>query len=93
MPTLALSTGEAELGATARGVAESDGVVSILQDFGIRCKVKLESDASAAIGITQREGLGKIRHLDISLLWIQQKIKDGDLVDLGFVLGTSANRN
>ena len=33
LPTLALSTGEAELGATVRGAAEAEGIVSILGDF------------------------------------------------------------
>ena len=36
---------------------------------------------------SRRLGIGKIRHLDTSLLWIQQKIKDGHLV-VDKVLGT-----
>ena len=75
LPTLALSTGEAELGATVRGAAEAEGIVSILGDFHIEAKVVLKSDAAAAIGITQRVGLGRVRHLAVSDLWIQQRIK------------------
>jgi hypothetical protein len=41
--------------------------------------IRVRSDATAALGIARRLGIGKIRHLDTSLLWIQQKIKDGDL--------------
>ena len=33
----------------------------------------LFTDAEAAIGMTQREGVGRTRHIDTGLLWIQQK--------------------
>ena len=32
-------------------------------------------DASAAIGIAQRKGLGKVRHLDVQSLWIQDALR------------------
>jgi hypothetical protein len=31
------------------------------------------TDASAAIGIAQRTGIGRTRHIDTDYLWIQQK--------------------
>eukprot|EP00973_Karenia_brevis_P088900 12329245-Karenia_brevis.AAC.1 len=30
------------------------------------------ADASAALGIISRKGLGKVRHIDTSFLWIQE---------------------
>ena len=39
----------------------------------------MHSDASAAIGICRRKGLGKVRHLATADLWIQDKIKEKDL--------------
>ena len=30
------------------------------------------ADASAALGIIARRGLGKIRHIDTNLLWVQE---------------------
>ena len=36
---------------------------------------KIWSDATAAIGIARRKGLGKIRHLDTTDLWLQDKIR------------------
>ena len=77
IPTLCLSTGEAELAAMVRGATEGEGLVSVLRDFGLEAKLRLESDASAVIGITQRQGLGKIRHLSVADLWIQQRIRSG----------------
>ena len=48
-----------------------------MRDFDSSADVLLESDASAAVGITQRQGLGKIRHLVVGDLRIQQRVKDG----------------
>ena len=78
-PTIALSSGEAELGGLCRGAANAIGLRSVARDLGITLSIRVRSDATAALGIARRLGIGKIRHLDTSLLWIQQKIRDGDL--------------
>ena len=78
-PTIALSSGEAELGGLCRGAANAIGLRSVARDLGMPFSIRVRSDATAALGIARRLGIGKIRHLDTSLLWIQQKIKDGDL--------------
>ena len=41
--------------------------------------ITLKSDATAAIGIVQRLGLGRVRHLAVSDLWVQQKIRAKEL--------------
>ena len=71
-PTVALSSGEAELVGIVKGATISLGLQSCAADLGIDVKVHLHSDASAAIGICRRRGLGKIRHLAVSYLWIQE---------------------
>ena len=43
-----------------------------MQDFGLAVGGLIKSDASAALGIIQRQGLGKMRHIDTSYLYIQQ---------------------
>ncbi len=63
---IALSTGGSELGAVVKGATELEGAVSLLRDLGIEAEGVLQSDASAAIGISQRQGLGKIRHLSVA---------------------------
>ena len=40
----------------------------------------MKGDAVAAIGIVKRQGLGRIRHLAVADLWIQQKAKQGSVV-------------
>ena len=42
------------------------------RDYGHDRKFNLYADASAAFGIVQRKGLGKVRHIDTNTLWVQQ---------------------
>jgi hypothetical protein len=85
--TLALSSGEAELHGIAAGIAQGIGMKSLARDLGFSIGVRLHSDATAALGICRRRGLGKIRHLDVTDLWCQEKARSGE-VSLHKVLGT-----
>ena len=78
-PTIALSSGEAELAAIVRSTSEGLGMLSIMEEFGITRKLVIKSDAVAAIGIVKRQGLGRVRHLAVADLWIQQKAKEGSI--------------
>ena len=42
--------------------------------------MELYTDSSAAMGVCSRKGIGKVRHLDTNLLWIQDKLKQGTFV-------------
>ena len=44
-------------------------------DFGLDLTPHLFVDTTAAIGIAQRKGLGKVRHLDTQALWIQDALR------------------
>ena len=74
---IALSSGESELAAVVRGTTEALGVQALLKDFGIDVAISLKSDATAAIGIVKRLGLGRVRHLSVADLWVQQKLRQG----------------
>ena len=50
---------------------------SIMQDFGMSPSLTLFTDATAAIGMVAREGLGKVRHLAVADLWVQEKQRLG----------------
>ena len=39
--------------------------------------MKIKGDAIAAMGMVKWQGLGRVRHLAVADLWIQQKAKDG----------------
>ena len=71
---VALSSGEAEYYGLVRGASIGLGLQSMFQDFRVPIKMKLKSDASAAIGIARRKGLGKVRHIEVSQLWVQDMV-------------------
>ena len=78
--TVSLSSGEAELHGICAGVAQGIGLQSICRDLGFEYKIRIHSDATAAIGIARRRGMGKIRHLDCADLWVQEKIRSSKIV-------------
>ena len=47
----------------------------LAQHLGLSWKLDVQTDATAAIGICKRKGLGKIRHLATSDLWVQDKLR------------------
>ena len=76
---VALSSGEAELYAMNKGAAEAMGVRSLGRDIGMEFEIVLRTDASAAIGMISRRGLGKVRHLDTNDLWLQGALRNGEI--------------
>ena len=48
-------------------------------DFGDDVECGLWSDASAAIAISQRSDLGKLRHIQTQFLWLQQRVSAKEL--------------
>ena len=78
--TIALSSGEAELSGIGSGMAQGLGIQSLCADMLWPLKVRVHSDATAAIGISKRRGVGKIRHLEAKDLWIQDKVEKKELM-------------
>ena len=53
------------------------GLKALLEDVGIATRIKLITDATAAKGIAARRGLGQVRHIEVSQLWLQDKVHKG----------------
>ena len=70
-----LSSGEAELAGIVKGAAEALGLKSLALDLGRDAKIRIYADSSAAIGICRRSGIGKVRHLAVGQLWVQERIR------------------
>ena len=68
-----MSSAEAELVAMVKLTAEVMGVLSMAKDWGEDMKGRVFADSSAALAISNRKGSGKLRHINIGLLWIQEK--------------------
>ena len=75
--TVTLSSAEAELSGIAKGASISLGLISIAADLGFKWSLSLHTDATAAIGIARRRGLGKVRHLAVADLWVQEQVRTG----------------
>ena len=76
---VSLSSGEAELAGIVRGTCEAIGAKSIAKDLGSNLDGVVSTDSSAALSMTGRIGAGKVRHLDTSMLWVQQKQARGEI--------------
>ena len=84
--TIALSSGEAELHGIVRGASEALALRSLGWDMGLSISLTVHTDSSAAKGIAERQGIGRVRHLEVGILWIQERLKAGDFM-LHKVLG------
>ena len=84
---VALSSAEAELGGIVKGIAQAMGIKSIAADLGIELTIAVHTDSSAAMGIVQRAGIGRVRHLDVAQLWVQDHLREKRFA-LKKVLGT-----
>ena len=74
---VALSSGEAEYYAALKGAREAMGMQAVCEDIGINVKIVLHTDSSACLGICGRAGIGKIKHMDVVLLWLQGAVRSG----------------
>ena len=85
---ITLSSGEAELGGVVKGATEGLGLRSLARDLGLDVCIELLADSAAAIGICRRTGIGRVRHLAVGQLWIQERLRAGQF-RLFKVLGTN----
>ena len=76
---IALSSGEAEYYGLVKGASQGIGVKNMMSEYGVETKVTVKTDASAAKGIASRRGSGKVRHIEVSQLWVQNKVAQGVL--------------
>ncbi len=48
----------------------------MFEDLGINVTVSVWTDAATALGMINRLGAGKLRHIQVGWLWIQEKARD-----------------
>ena len=74
---IAMSSGEAEYYGMVKGASNALGVVGMLKDIGLNLAIDLHTDSSAAKGIASHRGLGKVRHIELCELWLQDQVARG----------------
>ena len=77
---VALSSAEAELNGICKAAAEGLCAVNLSKELLESLPVEIFTDASAARGVVQRQGAGRIKHLQVKQLWVQEKESSGDLI-------------
>ena len=74
--TIALSSGESEFyGIVKMGL----GMKGLLNDLWVEVKVQVNTDSSAAKSIAARRGAGRVRHIEVRELWVQDRVAKGEL--------------
>jgi hypothetical protein len=76
---VSLSSAEAELHGLCKAASEGLAAMHMSDEMYMYLPLRLLTDSSAARGIVQRQGCGKVKHLDIKSLWIQERESVGDL--------------
>jgi nicotinamide mononucleotide adenylyltransferase len=51
----------------------------MLRQVGVEYRIRVNTDASAANGIANRRGLGKVKHVQVNELWVQERVASGDI--------------
>ena len=64
------------------------GIQSLMQDLGMEAALHIHTDSTAARGIALRKGVGKVRHIEVAYLWIQDHLAQ-QTFKLHKVLGTN----
>ena len=87
----ALSSCEAEYYALVDGATRALGIQTAAKELGIVSEeliVEAQTDSSAAKAYASRRGAGRVRHIEVRWLWLQQAVADGRF-RLVKLLGTS----
>ena len=74
-----LSSAEAELGALVKASTEVIGVLQMAEGLGRSVGAEVYVDSSAALAVVQRKGCGKLRHVRVGQLWIQEVAENEEL--------------
>ena len=72
--TIALSLGEAEYYGIVKGASVMLGMISPAGDLGLDLGGRMWTDSSPGRAIASRRGLGKVRHIHTTYLWVQERV-------------------
>ena len=72
--TIALSSGEAEFYASVSAIARAIGLKQALADWAVFVDIRIGMDATAAMSMQTREGLGRAKHIDVQYPWAQDAL-------------------
>ena len=74
---IALSSAEAEYYSMVDGTMRAKGLQAMGIEVGMRnldAPIELRIDSSAAKSFAARRGFGRMRHIDVRMLWLQEEV-------------------
>ena len=74
-----LSSAEAELVASVKASTEALGLRGMAKERGANMGIVAETDSTATKGITSRSGSGRLKHIGVGALWVQEKAASGEI--------------
>ena len=97
---IALPSGEPEYYGMVKGGTVRLGSKAGQSELGVEVGAKIKSHAIAATAIASRKGLGKVRHVEMRQLRLQDKVRRGEVKvmkvsadeNLAYVLAKYSNR-
>ena len=69
--SVSMSSCEAELVALFTAGQEVKFLQTMMSELGIPVEIKIKTDSSSALAVRGRRGLGKLKHIALRLLWLQ----------------------
>ena len=85
---IALSSAEAEYYSMVEGAAKAIGLKAMMEELGFPqvSPVTLLPDSCAARALAARRGVGRVRHMETRMLWLQAEVRHKRVI-LGWVPG------
>ena len=74
-----LSSAEAELGALVKTTSETIGILQLSEGLGREVSGEVFVYSSAALAVVNRKGCGKLRHVRVGQLWVQQLAEEEEV--------------
>ena len=74
-----MSSADAELGALVKTTTETIGIAQLASGLGKELDAEVFVDSSAALGVVARKGCGKLRHIRVGQLWVQQLAEEEEV--------------
>ena len=62
-----------------KGASNALGLAGMLDNMNVVFKIRISTDSSAAKSIGSRRGLGKVRHIELAELWLQEQVARGKI--------------
>ena len=73
-----LSSAEDELCGIVKGTTEALGIQSVARDLGLSTTLSIHANSAAAVGICKGAGIGRVEHLAVEQLWVQEGLRRAD---------------